>query len=173
MRLSILITGIVLLTLPVAARAEEFTWLQRCAMRTPRPYWPAPHTMERAGYPQEISRCSQPSVACYDRPGYIGGTKLFHNNNLLTRNPTAVTGPIQDGTFATDYAGVRGHLGRVFLAPSNDPSRGFALSRGYCSEGPRVVDIFAIRPLRNAVIEKHEDAKERKHGKECHGEGGH
>ena len=172
MRRPILIAGIVFLVLPVAAGAGEFTFLERCAMRTPKPCWPAPHTMERAGYPQEIARFNQPSVTCYDRPGYVGGARLFHNNNVVTRDPTVVTGPVQNGTFATDYAGVRGRLGRVFLASSNDPSKGYPISWNYIAEGPRVKDIYNIRPLRNAILELHEDGEERRHGKEGHCEGG-
>jgi hypothetical protein len=57
----------------------------------------------------------------------------------------------------------------VFLAPSADPSRGRPAYLAYRSDGPRVVDVFALRPLRKAVLDQREDIKELKHGKE----GGH
>jgi hypothetical protein len=72
-----------------------------------------------------------------------------------------------------DYTGVRAHLGRVFLAPSTDPSQGPPIYLGYVAEGRRVTDIFALRPFRKAVLEKREDAEEREHGAEGHGGGGH
>lgn len=172
MRRSLLFTGIALLTLTTVARADDRPFMERLVSRTPRPLWPAPHTMERAGYPQQLARCTAPSVTRYDQAGYIGGARLFQNNSLLARGPGAVTGPTQDGTFGTDFAGFRGHMGRVFLAPSNDPSRGYPISWNYRAEGPRVTDVFAQRPLRKAILEKREDIEERKHGGEGHN-GGH
>lgn len=142
-------------------------------MRTPAPLWPAPHTMERAGYSLEVRQRAIPSVTCYEKGGYVGGTRLFHNNKPFARGPISGAGPQQEGTYAIDFGGFRQRLGRVFLAPSNDPSRGYPINWNYIAEGPRVTDIFAIRPFRKAVLEKHEDIEERKHGHEGHVEGGH
>ncbi len=153
------------------------SWLDRFVQRAPHPRRPVDHmSMERAGYPQSVHNRAIPSVTCYDNAGYVGGARLKHNN-LTGRGPGSATGPIYDGVFATDYTGFRGHMGRVFLAASPDPSKGRHFYRGYWAEGPRVVDVFAIRPLRNAVLEKREDAEKREHAGEGHGgghgEGGH
>jgi hypothetical protein len=131
------------------------------------------HSAERAGYPLTVSRMAIPSVTRFDNGGYLGGASL-KNNNLCARGPGSAIGPVYDGTFGTDYTGVRQHMGRVFLAPSNDASVGRPAYLAYVSEGRRVPDIFALRPVRKAVLEKREDAEERRHGKEGHGEeGGH
>jgi hypothetical protein len=90
----------------------------------------------------------------------------LRNNNLCARGPGSATGPIRDGTFATDYTGLRAHLGRVFLAPSTDPGAGRPLYLSYSAEGRRVPDVFALRPFRKAVLEKREAVEEMKHGTE-------
>jgi hypothetical protein len=152
--------------------------LDRFAQRTPYPHRPVEHSMARAGFPQSVRPHAVPSVTCYDNAGYVGGARLKHNN-LLGRGPGSATGPIYDGVFATDYTGVRQHMGRVFLAPSVDPSKGKSFSRGYWAEGPRVTDVFAIRPLRNAILEQHADqgkhgcCHDEEHGGGGHGEAGH
>ncbi|MFO0824440.1 MAG: hypothetical protein U0792_15210 [Gemmataceae bacterium] len=48
--------------------------------------------------------------------------------------------------------------GRVFLAPSYDPSIGPTIANAYRTDGPHVPDVFAKRPLRNAILERGEDA---------------
>ena len=173
MRRSLLLAGIALLAAPVAGRADELNFLQRCAMRTPRPIKPAVHDMARAGYPQELTKYTLPSLTRFDHGGYVGGARLFHNNDLCARGPCSGSGPTDSGTFGTDFGGFRGHLGRVFLAPSSDPSRGYPISWNYRAEGPRVTDVIAKRPIRKAILEKNEDAEHRKHGQEGHGAGGH
>jgi|GEM_PF-3575361 len=171
MRWFFLLAGVFLLWSPTA-RAGERTLLERCAERTPRPLFPVVASQQQAGYPQSVSRCAIPSVTRFDNAGYVGGARLWHNN-LCGRGPGSATGPIQTGTFATDYTGVRAHLGRVFLAPSTDPSRGYPISWNYRPEGPRLLDLGMPRPLRKAVLEMRHDAEERRSGGEGHKEGGH
>ncbi len=138
----------------------------RFVERTP-PRKPVDHTMQRAGYPRNIAWWARPSVSKYDANGYIGGGSL-KGNSLLAKGPSYATGPIESGTFGSDFAGFRLRMGRVFLAPSADPGRGPSLSRGYRTDGPHVPDIFAIRPLRKAILEKKEDIEKRngEHGEE-------
>src|SRR5712691_2202742 len=117
MRRSLLLAPLVLLSLSPLARADDRPWLQRCAERTPMPRTPVEHSAERAGYPLTVSRVAQPSVTRFDYGGYVGGASL-RGNDLRARGPGSATGPRADGTYATDYAGVRANLGRLFLAPS-------------------------------------------------------
>jgi hypothetical protein len=153
------------------ALAGDHPLLQRIAERAPLPRTPVEHSAQRAGYPQSVKPHSVPSVTRFDYGGYVGGGQLLHNN-LLARGPGSATGPIHDGTFGTDFGGFRGHLGRVFLAPSDDPSRGPAIARNYRTDGPRVTDVFALRPLRKAILEKREAVEEHGHGHHGHGHGG-
>ena len=153
------------------------SWLDRYVQRAPCPRRPVDHmSMERAGYPQSVRAHAVPSVGENYNSGYVGGRRVLHNN-LCGRGPGSATGPITEGVYATDWTGFREHMGRVFLAPSPDPSKGRYWYRGYLPEGPRVTDVFAIRPLRKAILEKHEDMEKRHgHGEEGHGgheEGGH
>ncbi len=179
MRRSLVLTGLLTLSLTTTARADDRPFLQRWAERAPLPHVNIEHTMDRAGYPQSVSRYSTSSITRFDNGGYIGGASL-RNNNVLARGPGSAIGPVYDGTYGTDYTGLQQRMGRVFLAPSDDPSRGHPIYLAYRSEGPRVKDIFAGRPFRKAVLEKREDVEERKHGKEGdhggeagHGEAGH
>jgi hypothetical protein len=185
MRRSLALAGVAVFTISAlqAAHHDKYdgtceSWLDRFAQRTPYAHRPVDHSMARAGFPQSVRPHAIPSVTCYDNAGYVGGARLKHNN-LLGRGPGSATGPIYDGVFATDYTGFRQHMGRVFLAPSHDPSKGRYFYRGYWAEGPRVTDVFAIRPLRKAILEKHEDLEKRHegehggHGAEGHGEAGH
>lgn len=176
---SVLLSGIVFAALAGGARAGDppspyscgcsESWLDRFVQRTPRPCRPAAHTMQRAGYPQQISRCAAPSLSCRDYGGYVGGAKLFHGPNSLTASgPMSGNGPQYHGTYGTDYGGLHGHLARVFLAPSDDPCRGYPFWWNYRAEGPRVTDVFAARPLRKAILEQHEE-KEHRHGCEAEG----
>jgi hypothetical protein len=149
--------------------AGDHSKLDHFAQRTPPPRVPYTHTMDRAGHPLAVHSHAIPSVTRFDAGGYVGGGRLLHNN-LLGRGPWSATGPTQDGTFGTDFGGFRTHLGRVFLAPSYDPSRGPALAQNYRTDGPRVTDVFALRPLRKAILEKKHAVEEWKHGGK---EGGH
>lgn len=179
MRRSLALTGVAFLSFSLVATAGDHSFLDRFAQRAPLPRANIEHSMARAGYPQSVSPHAVPSVTRFDNAGYIGGGSL-RNNNLCARGPGSAVGPIYDGTFGTDFTGLRAHLGRVFLAPSDDPSRGRDFYRGYSAEGPRLTDVFALRPFRKAVLEKRADVEEKKHGKEGghgseagHGEGGH
>jgi hypothetical protein len=124
--------------------------------------------MQRAGDPLAVHAHAVPSLTAHDYGGYVGGASL-KNNSLRARGPYSATGPLCDGTYGTDFGGFRAHLGRVFLAPSNDPSRGYPFNWNYVAEGPRVTDVFAQRPLRKAILEKKADVEEGKHGHHGHG----
>jgi hypothetical protein len=170
MRRSITLAGFALLSLSPIACCGDHSRLDHFVQRAPLPKLPQEHSAERAGYPQSVSSWAQPSVTQHDYAGYVGGGSI-RNNNLHARGPGSATGPLTDGTFATDYAGVRANLGRLFLAPSDDPSCGRPIYLAYRAEGPRVPDPLALRPFRNAVLAAREAAE---HGGECgHGEGGH
>lgn len=179
MRTSLALAGASLfVSSATAVRADDcecgrpWSRLERWAMRTPCPRIPVEHTMQRAGYPLNVKPHAVPSVTRFDYGGYVGGGSL-KGNNLLARGPGSAVGVPQClGTFGTDYVGVRAHLGRVFLAPSIDPSRGPTIQALYDADGPRIVDVFALRPLRKAVLEMRED-REHKHEGGGHGEGGH
>ncbi len=171
MRRSLPLAGFVLLSLPALACADDRPLLQRIAERTPAPRTPVEHTAQRAGFPLSVHNHAVPSVTRFDYGGYIGGATV-KNNNLFARGPGSATGPVQDGVFGTDYAGVRSNLGRLFLAPSDDPSRGRDFARGYSPEGPRVTDVFALRPFRKAVLETRADREKRTHAAEGHGKDG-
>lgn len=149
MRTALLVVPMVIAALAPAATAQDG---RRFVERAPLPRQPLAHSLERAGNPQAVKPHAVPSVTPRDAGGYVGGGRLLHNN-LLARGPVAV-GAVPDGTFGTDYAGLRVRPNRVFLAPSYDPSAGPAVARGYRTDGPHVPDIGTFRPLRNAVIEK-------------------
>ena len=183
MRRSLALAGGLLVSLSAVQAGHPYqydgtceSWLDRFAQRAPLPRRPVEHSMYRAGNPQSVRPHAVPSVTQFDNAGYVGGASL-KNNCLRARGPGSATGPIFDGVFATDYTGFREHMGRVFLASSADPSKGRYFYRGYWAEGPRVVDVFAIRPLRKAVLEAREDAEKHGHaGEHCeggHGEAGH
>ncbi|MBY0398457.1 MAG: hypothetical protein K2X91_18575 [Thermoleophilia bacterium] len=172
MRTSAALAGALVVSLPTFAHADDRPLLQRIAERTPCPHTPVEHSAARAGFPLTVKPHAIPSVTRFDHGGYIGGGSL-KGNSLIARGPASAVGvPQQLGTFGTDFGGYRAHLGRVFLAPSFDPSRGPSAQKLYNADGPRVVDVFALRPLRKAILEAREHAEEEKHGGE-HGKGGH
>jgi hypothetical protein len=168
MRGSALVAGLVFALLSPTARGDDRSWLQRMAEHTPAPRRPVEHSAERAGYPLSVSKIAISSVTRFDHGGYIGGGSLWKNNRVA-HGPATATGPVSTGVFGTDYAGVRAHLGRVFLAPSTDPARGRPISFAYLAEGPRLPDPLALRPFRKAVLAE----REAREGKEHAGEGGH
>jgi hypothetical protein len=135
---------------------------QRFVERTPGRHIPLVHTMERAGYSTAVKPHAIPSQLPQITGGYVGGAKLFHGNRPLAKGAYSAPGAIVDGTYATDYAGITIRPGRVFLAPSYDPSIGPTIAQSYRAEGPVVPDVFSLRPLRKAVLEARED----KHGGE-------
>ena len=143
----------------------------RFVERTPYPKhpYPNPDTMQRAGYPQEISKWAIPGISKHETGGYIGGATVCHNHPLA-RGVGAATGPLETGTFGWDFAGFRMRPGRVFLAATPSGANRSDIVRNYLSEGPHVPDVFALRPFRKAVLAK----KEAKHPSEehaGHGEG--
>lgn len=140
---------------PAAVLAQD-----RFVERTPERKHPIPHTMERAGNPTGVRPHAIPSQLPQITTGYVGGAKLFRGNRPLAKGAYSSPGAVTNGTFATDYAGITIRPGRVFLAPSYDPSIGPTIANAYRAEGPVVPDVFSLRPLRNAVIE----AREHKHG---------
>ncbi|AMV28694.1 hypothetical protein VT84_30090 [Gemmata sp. SH-PL17] len=172
MRRLLALVGVTSFVFSAPSRADDRPLLQRIAERTPAPLVNIEHSAARAGYPLNVKRHAIPSVTRFDQGGYVGGGSL-RNNSLIARGPGSATGPTQDGTYGTDFGGFRAHLGRVFLASSNDLSRGRPAYLAYRTDGPRVLDVFALRPLRKAVLERREDAEEMHHGKEEHGAGGH
>lgn len=132
----------------------------RFVERTPLPKKEIDHTMERAGNPRRIAWWAAPSVKKHDAVGYIGGGSV-KGTSLSARGPYSATGPTLDGTVGSDFAGFHLRMGRVFLAPSADPSQGNNIAHAYRTDGPHVPDIFTLRPLRKAVLEKKEDIEKR------------
>jgi hypothetical protein len=141
--------------------ASESPAQDRFVERTPLRK-PVDHTMQRAGNPRNIAWWARPSVSKYDAMGYIGGGSL-KGNSLLAKGPFSATGPSDTGTVGMDFAGFKMRMGRVFLAPSADPSHGSSITRNYRTDGAHIPDIFALRPFRKAVLEKKEDLEHR-HG---------
>ena len=132
---------------------------ERFVERTPLPRTHTVHTMARVGNPIGVSPHATPSVTLRDVGGYIGGGRL-HGNNVFARGAGAAMGPVADGVFGTDYAGVKVRPGRVFLGASPDPSAGHPFARGYRTDGPHVTDVFALRPFRKALFESRDARRE-------------
>jgi len=140
----------------------------RVAERTPLPRVAPPNTLERAGNSNHIAPWAIPSVTSHEAGGYVGGGSLFHNNRPLAKGIGSTAGAPGDGTFGLDYVGFGHRPARVFLAPSPVPSAGVAIADNYKTDTHYPPDVFNIRPLRKAVVEKREDAHERRHGGEGH-----
>jgi hypothetical protein len=131
--------------------------------RTPYSKFPLTQSMERAGYPQHIAPWAIPSVTRFEAGGYIGGGCL-KGNSIFAKGPFTASGPTYDGTFGWDFAGFGMRPGRLFLAPTGDPSQQRSdISRNYRTEGHYPKDVGLIRPLRRAILEKRE-VKEERHG---------
>jgi hypothetical protein len=99
----------------------------------------ADHTFERAGHSNVVASWARPSQAPKYMPGYIGGSIPFGGG--------APIAPV-DGVFGYDYVGY-GPPGRVFLGWAHDPT--YPRMGPYRTDGPRVFDIFSIRPVRRAL----------------------
>jgi len=150
-----------LAVVPVSqATAQE---RERFVERTPAFRNPIPHTDQVAGYPTGINRFATPSLQPQDLGGYIGGGKL-HGNGFFQRGASASTGALVDGTYGTDYTGPKLRPNRVFLGASPDPGVGPSINYTYRTEGPFPKDVFALRPIRKAVLEKREVAEKRMGG---------
>jgi hypothetical protein len=97
------------------------------------------HTFERAGFPNVIAPWARPSQSPKYMPGYVGGSIPFGGGG-----PVA---PV-DGVFGYDYVG-SGPPGRVFLGWAHHPT--YPRMGPYRTDGPRVFDIFSVRPVRRAL----------------------
>ncbi|HEV3386690.1 MAG TPA: hypothetical protein VG097_17875 [Gemmata sp.] len=130
----------------------------RFVERTPLPLKPVPHTMERVGNPASATSYALPGVTRFDAGGYVGGARLL-GNGPFSRGSAVATGPLNTGTFGTDFGGFLGHTGRVFLAPSANPSVGPAVARSYRTDGPRIPNPSSFRPIRKSILEAKEAGK--------------
>ena len=146
--------GIVMLGLFAPAAAAQDRFVERAPAAKHQPA----NTQARAGYPQSVAWWAVPGRSSHETGGYVGGGALRGNRGVMA------TGPRTDGTFGWDFAGFHNRPGRVFLAPSEDPAAGAVVARNYRAEGPRVPDVFSLRPVRKAVLEKREAAAEHKPG---------
>lgn len=107
---------------------------------TPRgPVTPAAHTFARAGFPEVIAPWARPARTPDKAPGYIGGSVALGGGPPVRRI---------DGVFGYDYVGP-GPYGREFLGWTHSPV--YPVMGSYWANGPRVFDIFSIRPLRRAL----------------------
>lgn len=160
MRLGFCMTfGVVCLSSPVAS-AQDGT---RFVERAPLPKLPPEHTTERAGNAGAVAPWAIPGVTRFEAGGYVGGGSL-RGNNVFARGRAATTGAPEVGTFGWDFVGFKLRPGRVFLAPSADPSGGASIARGYRAEGPHVPDVISLRPYRRAILEKKEATEARQGG---------
>ncbi len=100
------------------------------------------HTMERAGYPKEISKIASPGVTRRYALGYVGGGKLIHGDG-----PSRALG---DGVFGWDYRGVGLFPGRLFLHYYHNSPRQ-PMYGPYVTTGPRTPDLPLFQPVRNSV----------------------
>jgi hypothetical protein len=140
----------------------------RVAERTPLPRVAPPFTTERSGNSDTVAPWAIGSVTKYESGGYIGGGSI-KSNRPLARGVGSATGAPGDGTFGLDFIGFHHRPGRVFLAPSPDPSAGVPIANNYVTDVKFPKDVFNIRPVRKAVLEHREAAEERRHGGEGEG----
>ncbi len=137
----------------------------RFVENTPLPLVPPPNTLARAGYSDEVAPWAIGSVTKYESGGYVGGGSL-KSNRVLARGVGTNVGPTQDGTFGLDFIGFHHTPGRVFLAPSPDPSAAVPIAENYKTDVVFPKDVFNIRPVRKAVVERRNEAEERRGGGE-------
>lgn len=140
-------------------RAEE---PQRHAERTPYPKIPIVQSMERAGNPTCVAWWAKPSIGNHEAGGYVGGGSI-KGNKPFSKTEGGL-GPIQCGTFGWDYVGFCDRTGRIFLGNSPEKHKETCFYRGYRTDGPEVKDVFAIRPIRKAVLECKEENPKHNHG---------
>lgn len=134
----------------------------RFVERAPLPRVAPPNTLARAGNPNTLLPWAIPTDAGHVGGGYVGGGRLFHGNRPLARGEYSAPGAAGVGTYGTDYIGMGDRPGRVFLAPSPDARASRPIADNYEANGPQLMDVFNIRPVRKAVLEKREDAAERR-----------
>jgi hypothetical protein len=125
---------IALLSLVVAggsqARGQQHKLFPNTSVSGPQDF-----TLEKAGNPTTISRWAHPGIEKHERPGLIGGSRLFGGD-----------GPGEyDGTFGWDYAPWR--PGRVFLGWSHDRAHQPKMG-SYKTDTHKVPDPIALHPIR-------------------------
>lgn len=98
----------------------------------------ADHNFARAGFPRTVARWAQPSRTPEKGPGYVGGSVALGGDGPV--------GPIE-GVFGYDCVVVRPD--RVFLGWSHSPAG--PPPGPYVTTGPRVFDVFSVRPVRRAL----------------------
>ena len=102
----------------------------------------ADHTFARAGQSNVVAPWARPTRTPKEVPGYVGGGRPFPAWGGEGRGPL-------DGTFGYDFVGYGFYPNRVFLGwygPEAGPTGG-----PYRTDGPRVFDIFSVRPVRRAL----------------------
>ena len=115
----------------------------------------ADHTAARAGTSRLIAPWAKPARSPKEAPGHVGGGRLFGGHG-----GGGTPGPLET-TFGYDHVGHGLYPHRVFPGFSH----GFGGKSGgpYRTDGPRVFDVFSIRPVRKALAEKHGHADESGH----------
>jgi len=108
------------------------------------------HTQQRAGHADCVAWWARPGVGPKQAGGYVGGGCLFRGG---PRGP-------EDGTWGWDYVGKGKYPGRIFLGWCACGVR--KPSGPYKTDGPEVVDVFAIKPIKRAV-ERHHAGGEGEH----------
>ncbi len=132
---------------PAAASADE-----RFVERVPYPHVPIVQSQQQAGYPQQVKPHAVPGVNhSKEAGGYVLG------------RPQPGTGSATGGTFGWDHVGHPKAPKRWSFAPSINLAKSNTWD-GYDAEGPKVKDIFAVRPFRRAVHEA-QDEHGKVHGK--------
>ena len=107
----------------------------------------ADHTFARSRNSNSVARWARPSQTPKMSLGYVGRAIVF-DHDCAPREA--------EGVIGYDYVGY-GPYGRVFtgwLTFRSPPGP-------YRTDGPRVFDIFSIRPLRRALNKESGEAKER------------
>jgi hypothetical protein len=133
-------------------RQREGEHPPRFAERAPPPFTPAVRTPALLGYPQSVRPHAVPAVTKYETVGYVGGARLWGNNVTSHAPPTGNT---TDGTFGKDFVGFGWRPGRIFLG-AGEPHKPSNFYRGYLTDVKFPTDVFALRPLRKAILEKKE-----------------
>jgi hypothetical protein len=103
------------------------------------------HTFERAGCSHELSKLAQPTFNPHYANGLVGGGKLVKGDGPAANGT--------DGIFGWDYVLFGRKPDRVFLGfQHNRPHQ--MMNGAYNADKPRVFDVFTIRPVRRAILER-------------------